>query len=143
MLPPYHSKNLTEKGFTLMEILVAVMVLAITMTVIMQLFSGGLRAERVSEEYTGALFCGRTAMEELLLAEELAEGVLDGECEDGTAWRAEIRSLLDDEEEEVMGVALVPFRVDLDVNWKPGQGGKHFRLSTIHLAETAEQENEL
>jgi prepilin-type N-terminal cleavage/methylation domain-containing protein len=43
-----------NQGFTLLEIVVAMAILGIGLVVIIELFSGGLRLARVSEEYTKA-----------------------------------------------------------------------------------------
>ncbi|NWG02305.1 MAG: prepilin-type N-terminal cleavage/methylation domain-containing protein, partial [Syntrophaceae bacterium] len=43
------------KGFTLIEVLLAVLILGIGLTLIIELFSGGLRLARTSEEYTRAV----------------------------------------------------------------------------------------
>ncbi len=130
-----------EGGFTLMEIMVAVMVLAITLTVILQLFSGGLKAERLSEDYTRAVYCARSTMETLLLYEEMTPETLTGECDGGFFWQAGISSLAPEEKIKTRN-NLVPFRVDLEVNWSPGRGGKKFKLATIHLARLKEAEHE-
>ena len=45
----------SKKGFTLLEVIIALAILGIGLTVIMELFSGGLRLGRVSHEYTQAM----------------------------------------------------------------------------------------
>ncbi|MBI5195758.1 MAG: prepilin-type N-terminal cleavage/methylation domain-containing protein [Nitrospirae bacterium] len=56
-----------RKGFTLIEVVVAIAILAITLVTIMQLFSGGLRASRTSCYYTRAIVHAKDKMEELLV----------------------------------------------------------------------------
>ena len=57
---------ISQKGFTLIETLVAVMILAISLVVVMQLFSGGLKSNKVSNDYLYGIFHAREKMEELL-----------------------------------------------------------------------------
>ena len=79
-------------------------------------------------------------MEELLLTEEMAEETVTGECDGGFIWQTQTTSLLLEEENKA-GISLAPFRIDLNVSWAPGRGGKKFRLSTIHLARIKEEED--
>lgn len=124
-----------------MEIMVAMMVLAISMTVIMQLFSGGLRSERMSEDYLYALFHARAKMEEILLSEKLSEESIGGEFDGGYKWLVKITAEQPLENKNDIK-KLVPFRIDMDVRWRPGRGGKHFSLSTLHLAGKIEEKSE-
>ncbi len=73
-------------GFTLIEVIVAIAVLAISLTMVMQLFSGGLRASRASCDYTRAIVHAKDKMEELSI--EPVSG--SGEFEDGFTWESEV-----------------------------------------------------
>ena len=77
-------------GFTLIETLVAVMILSISLVVLMQLFSGGLKSNKISNDYSYGIFHAKEKMEELLLAEELLPGSYSGEFDDGYHWQAVI-----------------------------------------------------
>ena len=112
-----------EKGFTLIEIVVAMAILGIGLVVIIELFGGGLRLERTSEEYTKAVGYARMKMEEISFAPGLEEGVQEGEFDRDYRWQVEVRR-----------VDLIPSRgvdtsyrppvelywVRIDVVWKSG-----------------------
>lgn len=49
----------SRAGFTLIEVVVALAILSVGLTVIIELFAGGLRLARTSEEYTKAVKIGR------------------------------------------------------------------------------------
>jgi prepilin-type N-terminal cleavage/methylation domain-containing protein len=67
---------INRKGFTLIETLVAMMLLAISFVIIMQLFSGGLKSSRVTTDYIYGIFHAREKMEEVLhSAENLTMGM--------------------------------------------------------------------
>lgn len=130
----------THNGFTLIETLVAVMILSISLVVIMQLFSGGLKSNKISNDYSYGIFHAREKMEELLLAEELLPGSYSGEFDDGYHWQATIDIVeeTDATEEEIKILEKMPvatMKVDLDVNWKIGDRDKHYRLSTTALID--------
>ncbi|MFZ2630287.1 MAG: type II secretion system protein [Desulfosalsimonadaceae bacterium] len=138
-----------ENGFTLIEVLVAVMILAISLTVIMQLFSGGLKSNRISNDYLYGIFHAREKMEELLLIREWAPGELSGDFEDGYRWTATIEEVPDealiDEADagEGAGGNAAPAKkspvstmlIRLNVIWHNGEREKRFELTTTALAE--------
>jgi general secretion pathway protein I len=110
------------------------MILAICIIVILQLFSGGLKSSRVSSDYTRAIFHAREKMEEILLLNEMADNVLEGEYEDGFAWRANIQ-YIEPEEDETTRVPVDTFYINVEVRWPYGHGQKHFEISTVKIAK--------
>jgi general secretion pathway protein I len=62
-----------EGGFTLLEVLVALAILGISVTVIFQLFSANMRAIRGSEDYISAAVTAQTKMRQVLDDDKLAE----------------------------------------------------------------------
>lgn len=128
-----------SKGFTLIETLVAVMILSISLVVVMQLFSGGLKSNKISNDYSYGIFHAREKMEELLLTEELLPGSFSGEFDDGYRWHtmAEIIG----EDDEVSGKMPVSMmRIDVDISWQVGNREKHYKLSTTALTDKRETE---
>jgi len=124
----------SDKGFTLIEILVSISVLSIAMVVILQLFSGGLGSSRTCEAYTKGIFHAREKMEEILLGTELSEEVSEGEFEDGYRWRSEILREAQSEKE----AAKFPFElyhIRVDIFWDEGTKEKSFNINTMKLVE--------
>jgi general secretion pathway protein I len=127
-----------KRGFTLIETLVAISILAISLTVLLQLFSGGLKSSRLSDEYTRGIFYAREKMDEILLAEELTEGVIGGEFDDGFKWRAEALHL-DIEEAKDVKLPFRAFNIKVDVRWNEGETEKHFAISAIKLVKPGKE----
>lgn len=121
-----------HRGFTLIETLVAISILAISLVVLLQLFSGGLKSSRLSDEYTRGIFHAREKMDEILLAGELTEGVIDGEFDDDFRWRAEARRL-DIKEAKDVKLPFRVFNINVDVMWDADGREKHFAISAIKL----------
>src|SRR4030042_6250469 len=71
-----------NRGFTLIEVVVALAILGVGLTVIIELFSGGLRLARASMEYTKAVNYARIQMEEITVKPAVAEGTEEGEEDD-------------------------------------------------------------
>ncbi len=126
-----------NKGFTLIEVLVAMSILAISLVVVLQVFSGGLKAARLSDAYTQGVFYAREKMDEILLAEDLTAGVIRGEFEDGFRWRAEALGM-DLPDAEGVRLPFRAFNIKVDVSWTEGSKEKHFAVSTIKLVGPAE-----
>ena len=127
-----------EKGFTLIEILVATMVLAIALTVIMQLFSGGLRAARLSEDYSAGVFHAREKMDEILLADDISNASGEGSFEDGYRWQAAVRLIDEEAAEDVEQLPVVTYEVTVRVSWPVGEREKSFEVQTLKLQARTE-----
>ncbi len=137
MRPACRSINLilnTNSGFALIEILVAVSVLAISLVVIFQLFSGGLKSRQLSEKYARGVFHAREKMAEILLSPDLSEGETEGEFEDAYKWQAVItRVVADDNEEKNLPVNLMS--VWIRINWREGEKEKSFIIGSLKAVE--------
>ncbi len=117
-----------------MEALVAISVLSIVMVVILQLFSGGLRASKVSDDYTRGIFHAREIMEEMLLPYEFGEGMRQGDFDDGYRWRSEIvRQTPETEDEE--SLPFDTYLITVSVSWPTGEKERRFEISTLRLME--------
>ncbi len=112
-----------NQGFTLIEVVVALAILGVGLTVIIELFSGGLRLARASMEYTKAANYARMKMEEMSLKPLIQEGTEEGESDDGAfRWRVGIKRVdlfsIDKSVDYKPPIDL--FRVKLDVLWRSG-----------------------
>ena len=128
-------------GFTLMETLVAMMLLSISLVVVLQLFSGGIKSGRLADDYTRAVFFAREKMEEFLLKTGLEEGSYEGTFDDVYGWKVEVTLV---EEEEELGEKAKPPPVDLynvsvSVVWMSGEREKSYRIDTLQIAEKKDE----
>ena len=123
-----------EGGFALIEILVAVSVLAISLVVIFQLFSGGLKSRQLSEQYARGVFHAREKMAEILLIPELSEGEIQGEFEDAYEWQAVITRVVSEEDEE-KNLPVNLMSIWIRINWREGEKEKSFVIGTLKAVE--------
>lgn len=126
--------NRGSDGFTLIETLVAMAILSISLVVILQLFSGGLKSSRLSDNYTRAIFHAREKMEEILLDDHFTDMAMEGEFGDGFEWKAQTLRLEPAQEEEAK-LPVDIFSIKVDVSWHEGSKEKHFEISTQKIAE--------
>ncbi len=111
-----------DRGFTLIEIVVALAVLGVGLIVIIELFSGGLRLGRVSQEYTQAVAYGRLKMEDISLSREMKEGLEEGEFDKKFRWRLEVKKvdILPIEEGTDLALPVDLYEIKLHVIWQSG-----------------------
>lgn len=84
------------EGFTLIEVTVAMAILGISLVLIMQLFSAGLKSARASCDYTIAIVHAKDKMEQLSAILENDSGTFD----DGFKWEAEVEDYKQAEESD-------------------------------------------
>jgi len=129
-----------KQGFTLLEVLVAMAILGIGLVVIIELFSGGLRLGRTSEEYTKAVGYARMKLEEISLAKSLKEGVEEGEFDREYRWQVEVKKvdLLPPGRETSYQPPVALYWVRIDVLWKSGTRERNTALESYRLLKAEE-----
>ena len=109
-------------GFTLIEVVIALAILGIGLTVIIELFSGGLRLGRASVEYTKAVNYARIKMEEIAIKPNIQEGTEEGEFDPTYRWQVGIKKvdILSLGKDRTITPPVELFQVKLNVLWKSG-----------------------
>ena len=129
-----HARLKNRDGFTLMEVLVAMAILGIGLAILLELFSGGLRSARVSEEYTRALWYGKAKMEEMLTAKDLSEGVTEDTFDSHFSWKSEVTKANPSVGQEGSVNATLPvdlYKVTVMVTWQSGQGQRSLEMESL------------
>lgn len=78
MMPMRQAGLRAAAGFTVLEVLVAFVVLAVTLATLLQLFSAGLRDGQLADEYARAAILAQSRLAEYTAAERLDEVSLSG-----------------------------------------------------------------
>lgn len=124
------SLNSRKSGFTLLEILVALAILGIAITIILQLFSANLRALSVSGNYVSAVTRAEAKMREILDDSNLSEKSWSEVTDDGYRFDASLTETLKDRTENLQ-VRLL--EVALTVQWTEGSKKKSLTLKTMKV----------
>ena len=122
----------TEKGFTLIEVLVAVALLGIAVTVVIQLFSANLRALASSEDYIYASAKAEAKMREVLENDEISEISFSEITDDGYRIDVSIAEVLHERTENLQ-VRLL--EVVLTVSWIQGEHEESLTVRTMKVLE--------
>lgn len=123
-----------QSGFSLLETLVAVMVLGIALVVILQLYSEGLKAGDLSVGYTRALLCAQNEMENLLLRSSLEAGEIHTDIDDQFSSTATI--LRREPESDDGKQAFDLFDITVRVTWQERGVEKNIELSTVAIPDS-------
>jgi prepilin-type N-terminal cleavage/methylation domain-containing protein len=122
--------NFSKRGFTLLEILVALAILGLAITIILQLFSANLRALSVSGNYVSAVTKAEAKMREILDDTNLSEKSWSEVTDDGYRFDASITETLKDRTENLQ-VRLL--EVSMTVQWTEGSKKKSLTLKTMKI----------
>jgi general secretion pathway protein I len=137
-----HRSN-RNQGFLLLEVVVALAILGIGLTVIIELFSGGLRLARASMEYTKAVNYARIKMEEITVKPAVEEGTQEGESEDKTfRWQVGVKKvdLLSIDKSVDYKPPIELYQVKIDVFWKSGSKEKSTSVESLKAIKPEEGE---
>ena len=131
-----------SKGFTLIEVVVAIAILGIALTVIIELFAGGLRLARASKEYTKAVNYVNTKMEEMDSQRTLEEGITEGEFDETFHWRMTTNkiNILGVERPWEVKVPIQLFKIRVDVLWKSGPKERSTSTETYRTMKVQDDE---
>lgn len=125
-----------QQGFTLVEILVAFMVLALVGGALLQLFQGGMRNLDSSRHYTEAALLARSKLTELSVAPHLAAGEQSGRFDDTYRWTLTLTPYQETIDRPIPETHLLPLKADLTISWQPDG---EYRVSTLLLSREDKQ----
>ena len=119
-------------GFTLLEVLVALALLGMAVTAILQLFSVNLRSISTSEEYLAGSLEAQAKMREVLDSGEFSERSWNGVTVNGYRFQVSVSDTL---QERVETLPLKMVAVEVKVFWARGSGEKSLTLKTLKAVE--------
>ncbi len=134
-------KQSDQRGFTLLEVLVAVVILAVTGVAILQQFSAAQRAGIASRDSTRAVLHAKEKLEELKIKKELSESTESGTFDDGYEWETEILAYTygdSEDEEEYEKLKHETYQLRTVVSWQFGDRKKQVELSTLRTVKKRE-----
>jgi general secretion pathway protein I len=127
-------KPRSEAGFTLLEVLLAVVILGVSLTTILLQFQTALRAGSISQERTNAVIYAKEKLESLKIEDELSESSQSGVLESGYEWETEVSLYeYEDQEEDISYEDLrhETYKLRATVKWNSGINKRQIELITL------------
>ena len=132
------------KGFSLLEILVALTLLALAMGVLMQIFSRGVNSAALADRYAKATMYAESKLATIGVEQELKETAATGKFDDDFSWGLVVRPYLDPNPKEPSVIdyeKLMPtqlFEIELKVTFMADdQRERAVNLSTLRVGPKA------
>ncbi len=133
---------MSTRGFSLVEVMVAVALLFIGFAGVAQLFSGGLRINYYADEYLDAALWGRHKMEMYFAADSLEAGEEEGEFDETYGWVSNITFLEDEDESKgnrnraserrrssIESISFDRYLIEVEVFWPNAAPARSLKLS--------------
>ncbi|MBF0344284.1 MAG: prepilin-type N-terminal cleavage/methylation domain-containing protein [Nitrospirae bacterium] len=120
---------LQKDGFTLIEIMVAITLVAIGITSIVQLFSGSLRLVSSSEGYTKAIVAAQSKLRSVIADSNLREEEYMEKANNVYTYHVSIQQI-DKDKTDPLQYDL--YSIKVTVKWKSVVNEKSYTLSTVY-----------
>ena len=121
------------RGFTLVEILVALTLFAVVGGTLLQLFQNGLRTARLSDAHTHGVLLARSKLTELQAHNQLQAGTLSGTFDNGYRWRAVLGQIDSPDAETARRLQLLD--LILTISWGEPGDEREFTLHSLLLSQ--------
>ena len=125
-----HSKC---RGMTLIEVLVAFVVLSVTMAAIMQIFTGGMRNARMSDSYSRAVFLAESRLAAVGVERPLVAGEDNGRVGQDLQWRVSVFPVDDAGAADRQLLPVRLYQVQVKVGWAEDGRDRQVVLDSFRL----------
>jgi general secretion pathway protein I len=126
-----------QRGFSLLEVVVAFAILALSLGVLIQVFSRALNTTALSGTYSRAATLAEARLNSVGIEIPLEPGSYSGEPESGFSWRVFIEPY--EIEDSAWESVVESFRVTSVASWGEGsEEGRQVSLSTMRLASPSD-----
>jgi general secretion pathway protein I len=122
-----------QRGMTLLEVLVAFVVLSLTLSVIMQIFSGGIRNAHMADGYSRAVFLAESKLASVGADVPLTIGETSGQASSDMRWRVQVTPAEDAARADRMQMRALLLNVVVEVEWAEDGKARRIALATMRL----------
>ena len=136
----------SQRGFSLLEILVAFSILALSLGILMQIFSGSLRNADVALEQAQAVVMAQTLLAPAGVAATLTQSETTGTVANRFRWQLRVSPMAQEARAGEAGAATTPLLLDLweisaRVAWggEAGQPERALVLTTLRVQPAAKK----
>jgi len=124
---------MADRGFTLLEVIIAFVIMALILGATFDTFSTGLRQAGMTGHYAGAVVRAESQLALLDQSGPLTAGVKTGRLDDIYTWRTEIAPVALEEGETPEEGRYRLYNVAITVYWAEGDGVRDVTLRSMRL----------
>jgi prepilin-type N-terminal cleavage/methylation domain-containing protein len=119
-----------QAGMTLLEVIVALVILSLGLAALFDTVSLGTRTASVADRHRAADAAAQSLLAELGRSRPIVDGISTGECATGQSWQLDIEPL---EAASAASGILQGHRVRLTVSWPDPPQGRSILFDTLML----------
>jgi len=119
-----------QYGFTLLEVVVSMAILALSLGTLMAVFASGTRGAGLKADYQRALLHAESEMARVTGPEALQPGIVESQLDARFHSRIEVTEIVLG---GALSLAMQPVRVAVSVAWSEGDRERSVALQTIRL----------
>ncbi|TBR36638.1 MULTISPECIES: type IV pilus modification PilV family protein [Dyella] len=125
------------RGFSLLEVVAAIFLLAIAFTALMQVAGGSMSLSQNAADYTRASMWARTLLDTADVGTDLTPGQSDGRFDDQYRWHLVVAPWRPADVDPGMPSPLQMVKLDLDVRWGAPHRERSAHFSTLRFVQPA------
>jgi general secretion pathway protein I len=122
-----------SQGFTLIEVLVAFMILTLSLSVLFRIFSSGLTNVAVAADYAQAVLVAESQLAVVGRSEPLIAGQTYGESGDRFRWRRIIEDYTPWSDDAAVTVPVSGYHVTVEVSWTRNGRDQRIMLNSLRV----------
>jgi general secretion pathway protein I len=123
----------SSQGFTLIEVLVAFMILSLSLSVLFRIFSGGLSNVSIAGDYAQAVLVAESQLAVVGRNEPLKAGQTYGESGERFRWRRVIERYVPWEDDTALTVPVSGYIVTVQVSWTRNGRERQITLNSLRV----------
>ena len=121
------------QGFTLIEVLVAFMILTLSLSVLFRIFSSGLTNVAVAGNYAQAVLVAESQLALVGRSEPLLVGQTYGESGEQFRWRRTVESYLPWDDDTALTVPVSGYHISVEVSWTRNGRDQQIILNSLRV----------
>lgn len=128
-----------QRGFNLLEVLVAFAIAAVALSIQMQVFSNGFQLSKTAEDYSRATVIAESLMAQIGTEFTQQDSPYSGQFNDRFNWVVTLSPYEEEGLELSQNSNLLLMNIAFDIQWSEGAKLRHYSVSSLRLVSNRER----